>query len=149
MKRVNAWKADKSAGSRRAQKAKLARCLARHAFKAGMQGADALCNEFLNTKEKFENVKNWFDDKRGLEPDFFYYAYYKYREIKYKESMFTKYRGMAELYREICISQEACAEARERRQSCSFPGAARAKAEAQPAQPAQPTARALRAEGRV
>jgi hypothetical protein len=143
-----AWKTDKRRGARRANKAMLARRAARHAFKAGMEDAFALCNEFLNSKEKFDGVKNWFDDlKPELARDFKYYAYYKYREIKYKESMFSKYRDMAELYREICISQDSCAEARESRQGMCFPGAK--PAAVHQTQVHEPTARAMRVAGRV
>lgn len=136
------WKPDRKPSARGARKAMLARRVARHAFKTGMEAAFALCNELLNTKEKFDGVKNWFEDlKPELAAEFKHYAYHKYREIKYQESMFSKYRGMAELYREICISQDACAEARESRQPC-FPGPAQVAVSETEVQ--EPSAREMR-----
>ena len=143
-----AWKPDRKPSARGARKAMLARRVARHAFKTGMEAAFALCDEFLNTKEKFDDVKNWFDDlKPELAAEFKHYAYHKYREIKYQESMLSKYRGMAELYREICLSQDSCAEAREIRQGACFPGPVNVLFPE--AQVQEPSARELRATERV
>lgn len=140
------WKADRTPSARGARKAMLARRVARHAFKAGMEAAFALCNEFVNAKEKFDGTKNWFEDLQpGLAAEFKHYAYHKYREIKYKERMFSKYQGMAELYREICISQDACTEARERRQCLPVP----ARDPTPEAEVQEPSTREMRAVGRA
>ena len=118
-----AWKPERNRSARRGRKAMLARRVARSVFRDGMEAAFVLCNEFLNTKEPDRGAGVWFDEfKHELEPDFFHYAYWKYREVRHQEGLPKKYRGMAELYREICLSQDSCAEARESRQGACFPG---------------------------
>lgn len=115
-----------------------------------MHDAFALCNEFLNTKDNDPGAEVWFVAfPHTLEQEFFGYAYYKYREIKYKEGLCKKYRGMAELYREICLSHDVCAEARERRQNACFPGPATETHVNDETQVREPTAREMRAAGRV
>lgn len=107
-----AWKPDKTPGARRAQRAVLARREARAVFQTSMEGAFDVCNKYLNGTEK--------KPKEELDSDFLLYAYHKFRELKFKEGMPKKYREMAEVYREICISQDACATARASRQGLRF-----------------------------
>jgi hypothetical protein len=145
-----AWKPERNRSARRARKALLARRVARNVFKDGMEDAFALCNEFLNTKQEDRGAEVWFDEfKHELKPDFFYYAYWKYRELKHQEGLPKKYRGMGELYREICISQDSCADARECRQGACFPGPVHVHVPEAEAQVPEPSAREMRAAERV
>jgi hypothetical protein len=130
----------------------LARRAARHEFKARIDDAFGICNDFLNGKHFngkqafFANPEKepWFFEHE-LHSDFVMFGYYAYRQFKFNECPPKKYRDMAELYREICISQDSCAEARESRQGmCSGSEASVNEAQAQ-----EPTARAMRAAGRV
>jgi hypothetical protein len=107
-----AWKSDKSPGARRAKRAMLARREARAAFQTSMEDAFDVCSGYLNGTEK--------KPKEELDSDFLLYAYYKFRELRHKEKMPKKYSDMADLYREICLSQDSCAEARESRQGLRF-----------------------------
>lgn len=149
-----AWKADKSPSARRAKKAMLARRAARHEFRARMDDAFEICDEFLNSKHfKGKQVffakpeeEPWFFEHE-LHSDFVMFGYYAYRQFKFNECPPKKYRDMAELYREICISQDSCAEARENRQGSCFPGMGRVVVNE--TEETAPSARAMRAAGRV
>lgn len=111
------WKSDKSPAARAAKRAMLARRNARHVFKARMEDAVDLCGKLMKTKMKDTGADQWFDEiEHNLEPDFFYYAYYLYRNLKYNETFPKKYnKGMGRLYMEIWKSQKTCATAREKR----------------------------------
>ena len=116
-----AWKSDKSPGARRAKRAMLARREARTAFKRSMEVAFELCNGYLNAKGNKHTEKMLVKDfKDKLTSDFSLYAYHSFRELRHKEKMPKKYSDMADLYREICLSQDSCAEARESLQGLRF-----------------------------
>ena len=149
-----AWKADKSPSARRAKKVMLARRAARHEFRARMDDAYEICDEFLNSKHfKGKQVffakpeeEPWFFEHE-LHSDFVMFGYYFYRNIRFGERLPKKYKDMGDVYREIRFSQASCAEARENRQGMCFPGMGRVVVNE--TEEMAPSARAMRAAGRV
>ena len=103
------WKPDKPPARKREQKLRLERQKLRKEFAKNMEGAEALARAYHNGT----NITAVYTGE--LEPKFVDWALSKYRHDKFNEEMSKLHKDMAETWREIVVTAEACAKATEAR----------------------------------
>ena len=103
------WKPDKAPARKRGEKQRLERHKIRKDFAANMERAEKLAWVYYDAP----NIKAVYTG--GLEEKFVKWAEEKYRWLKFKEPTSKAFKDMAETWREIVITREACAKATEAR----------------------------------
>ena len=103
------WKPDKPPARKRGQKQRLERHKMRKDFAANMERAEKLAWVYYDAP----NIKAVYTG--GLEEKFVKWAEEKYHWLKFKEPTSKAFNDMAETWREIVITREACAKATEAR----------------------------------
>ena len=96
------WKHDKGTGNKREQRFRLERQQLRKTFAANMERVDVLCDAYCSATDVA--AVNTGD----LEQKFVEWAFAKYRHRKFKEPLSEEHLDMAETWREIVVTTEAC-----------------------------------------
>lgn len=97
------WKPDRATGTKREQRFRLERQQLRKTFAENMERGDVLCDAYCSATDAGAV------DTGSLEQKFVEWAFGMYRHRKFKEPLSEEHVDMAENWREIVVTAEACA----------------------------------------